>query len=75
MLDIHRENGPALIEIGVEELWYYGGNIHRIDGPATYPLGELDLNQGNVECGGTVIIFSLNNGVNGRTKQMMKFFR
>jgi hypothetical protein len=32
--DLHREDGPAVIETDGTEWWYLNGRIHREDGPA-----------------------------------------
>ena len=31
---LHREDGPACIEIGFGEAWFFNGVRHREDGPA-----------------------------------------
>ena len=31
---LHREDGPAIIDLFLNKSWYIDGKLHRIDGPA-----------------------------------------
>lgn len=42
---LHRDDGPALIYSGGEQIYYKNGFVHREDGPAKINFGEDKVNE------------------------------